>query len=233
MICPHCKKETNLTDTTVAKNRMARIYYSMRSRCNSPKHRAYKWYGARGIKCLWNSYYEFHEDMHSSYKKHKKKNGEKNTTLERVDNNGNYCKENCRWATWEEQANNKSDTVFIIIRNKKMTIKEVSKKFNLKESTIKARKRAGYSDIEIVKIPQGKQMVVGKAHYVALKEYKEKFIKHIGRFNRKERYVIKNRLGINKENQPRTLQSIASGLKLTRQRIGQIEEIVLKQIKLL
>lgn len=64
-------------------------------------------YKDRGIKCLWKNYKEFKEDMYDSFLVHLNKNGRRQTSLDRIDNNGNYCKENCRWADWTTQNNNK------------------------------------------------------------------------------------------------------------------------------
>ena len=74
-------------------------------RCNNPKNHKYPRYGGRGIKFLWNSFEEFRDDMHESYLEHVKKFG-KNTSIERIDVNGHYCKGNCRWATAKEQSEN-------------------------------------------------------------------------------------------------------------------------------
>ncbi len=76
---------------------------NMIGRCNRPSQLRYKHYGGRGITydVRWKSFANFLEDM-----------GErpKGKTLDRIDVDGNYCKENCRWATNKEQNNNKQKT---------------------------------------------------------------------------------------------------------------------------
>ncbi|WP_297439209.1 hypothetical protein [uncultured Clostridium sp.] len=75
---------------------------------NSPK---YKNYGARDISCYqFNYFVDFYDLMYKSYLKHVAKYGDKNTTIERIDVNKNYCVDNCTWATWDEQAKNKTNT---------------------------------------------------------------------------------------------------------------------------
>lgn len=73
----------------------------MRCRCHNPKHRDYKWYGARGISVCkrWrDSFPNFLADM--GFKP------SSDLSLDRIDNDGNYKPGNCRWATAKQQANN-------------------------------------------------------------------------------------------------------------------------------
>ena len=71
------------------------VYHSAKDRCENTKSPVYKNYGSRGIKMIWNSFQDFSNDMLFLYKTHKSKYG-KDTTLDRIDNNSHYSKENCR-----------------------------------------------------------------------------------------------------------------------------------------
>lgn len=115
------------------------IWKHINSRCNSPSSRDYSYYGGRGIKTDWDEFEKFRNDMFESFCKHVSSNGEKNTTIERINNNGNYTVDNCRWATRAEQNRNTRRTNLITFNGKTMCLVDWAKELGMKRATLSNR----------------------------------------------------------------------------------------------
>lgn len=107
-----CWKREKVTTHGQSKTVLYGVWSAMKARCNNKNNKDYKWYGKRGIKLCkrWQKFENFRDDMYGSYKKHVQEFGRNNTTIDRLKNNGHYCKENCCWTTWKIQANNRRNS---------------------------------------------------------------------------------------------------------------------------
>jgi len=128
-----------------AGSRFYNIYLNLNSRCNSGENPAYKNYGGRGIKCLWNSFEQFKDDMYKSYLEHIKTHTEKNTSVDRIDNNGNYCKGNCRWLTLQKQNLNRRSNINLEINGDTKCLKEWTDLFQKNYMKVYKRIKRGWS----------------------------------------------------------------------------------------
>ena len=99
--------------------RLYEIWRQMHRRCYGKNTKAYKDYGGRGISICeeWSEFEPFREwALFSGYKE--------DLTIDRIDVNGNYCPENCRWATVKQQANNRRSNHKISFNEETHTISE-------------------------------------------------------------------------------------------------------------
>lgn len=128
--------------------RLKRIWRGMKERCNYPKHKSYRNYGGRGISVcdLWES------DFESFYQWAIKNGYKKGMTIDRIDNDGNYSPDNCRWATYKEQCRNKRNSVVMESPTGKMTVAEYCEKTGANPFVIYSRIRRGSSKDEIYKL---------------------------------------------------------------------------------
>lgn len=132
----HCGCRSSSYNRThgMTKTRPFRIWTHMVRRCFSETFKDYKNYGARGITVCkrWQDSFEaFWEDMEEGYSP--------TLTLGRVDNDGPYSPENCRWETVKQQSNNKRGSIRVQTPSGEMTIAEAAKAYGLKEVTLHAR----------------------------------------------------------------------------------------------
>jgi len=126
-------------------NRFHRIWRSIQHRCTSPKYIESHRYLERGIKCEWKDFEEFFKDMNDVYLQHVSIHGERNTSIDRINNDGNYSKSNCRWATRIIQANNTSNNHLLEFQGKKQSFADWSRETGIPYNWIKLRIKRGWS----------------------------------------------------------------------------------------
>lgn len=117
-----------------SKEKKLRIIWSqMKTRCYNKNRADYVHYGKRGITVSdnWLNVENFIKDMGKIYKF--------GLTLDRIDNNKGYSKENCRWATRKEQANNRRTNNWITFEGVTKTLNQWANESNIKISTLYMR----------------------------------------------------------------------------------------------
>jgi len=129
------------------------VWADMLSRCRNPNHKAFANYGGRGIRVCerWEAFCCFAEDM-----------GERpeGTMLDRIDNDGWYTPQNCRWSTRQEQNSNRRNCIYVDCDGERVTLKECCRRKGLPYRPIVKRVQDRNWPIEMalsVPVGSGKQ----------------------------------------------------------------------------
>ena len=134
-------------------SRLYGIWQGMKGRCYNKKRETYKYYGGKGVAVCdeWLNDYD-------SFKEWSLKNGySEELTIDRIDYNGNYEPENCRWVTKEAQAANTSKNYRITINNSTRHLSEWCKIFCVRYDIVYGRLRSGWSEVEALTTPEGEK----------------------------------------------------------------------------
>lgn len=141
-----CKKCKAKQRSSVSKTDEYKIWCDVKTRCTNKNHRSYKNYGGRGISVCkkWlESFDEFMKDLGPR--------PSKDHSIDRIDYNGNYEPENCRWANHTEQARNKRNNIYVEYEGETMLLVEASEKSGINEACLRARHSKGsdlFSDMK-------------------------------------------------------------------------------------
>lgn len=116
-----------------------RRWSDMRYRCSNPNIAAYKNYGGRGITVCerWQTFANFYADMYPSYLP--------GMQIDRIDNNGPYSPENCRWVNAKKNNRNKRSNRCIETPDGPMVLAEAAEKYGIKPDALWHRLRTGHS----------------------------------------------------------------------------------------
>lgn len=118
----------------------------MIERCRNPKTYSWQYYGGRGIKVCdsWKNFSNFKNDM-----------GQRpaGASLDRIDVNGDYCKENCRWATIEQQFSNTRRSRHVTLNGERLTVSQWARRCGLSAGTLWARLNTGWTAEEALTLP--------------------------------------------------------------------------------
>lgn len=141
--CGCLRKETSVSCNTTHGLRYTRIHNiwsKMKDRCNNARCVEYELYGARGITYCpeWETFLPFYNwAMENGYRE--------DLTIDRIDVNGNYCPENCRWITLEEQQKNRRTTRWYTEDGKTMCLTDWIAQKGLTSGCVYSRLKRGWS----------------------------------------------------------------------------------------
>lgn len=121
--------------------RLFRIWNGIKGRCFNKNNNKFKNYGGRGISI----YEEWKNDFKAFYDWSMANGYQEDLTIDRIDNNGNYEPNNCRWVSQKVQQNNKSNSCLIEYNGKSLTLSQWAELYGLNYSTVKSRLSYGWT----------------------------------------------------------------------------------------
>lgn len=121
--------------------RIYNIWKAMRHRCEKTYSASFERYGGRGISVCE----EWRNDFQAFFKWAMANGYTDGMSIDRIDNNGNYCPDNCRWVDMVTQANNKRNNHLLTYNGKTQTVAAWSKEIGIGSGTIWRRIRLGWS----------------------------------------------------------------------------------------
>lgn len=145
--CTRALSNASRLTTHGAKNtKLYAIWCSMKDRCTRNNNKDFEHYGGRGIKVCeeWMRDFSAFRDwaIESGYNQ--------NLTIDRINVNGNYCPDNCRWVDWNTQANNRTNSIYIEYNGETHTCAEWSKITGINYYTLRNRMKAGMNIDDIL-----------------------------------------------------------------------------------
>jgi hypothetical protein len=123
------------------KRRMNWVWAQAKQRCYNPKHPKYPIYGGMGIKMCeeWkDNFWQFFADMAAGFTRD-------DLTLDRIDCHGDYCKENCRWATIPEQNKNRRNHIWVETHRGTLIFEDASRFYDVNSGTARGRMYRGWA----------------------------------------------------------------------------------------
>lgn len=117
------------------RDRLYNIWSGMKHRCYNPNSTIYRNYGGRGVSVCpeWRNNFSAFRDWSMS-------NGyAKNKSIDRIDVNGDYCPENCRWASQSQQQRNKRNSQTAFYKGCEMSLADIAEKTGINLRTLRSR----------------------------------------------------------------------------------------------
>jgi hypothetical protein len=145
--CRNCRQASLRVENPTKTDKIYNVWCSMKARCYRVTSKDYARYGGRGIKVCdrWReSYAAFCEDMGPRPEGY---------SLDRIDNSGNYCPENCRWAPVKAQNQNKRNNVYFDVDGQKMCLADACRHYGITGATYHKRIKNGWEPQKAISTP--------------------------------------------------------------------------------